>query len=108
MRSDPARAAPFLNLVAADVVGMVRRMPPHLRCPIVALTYLFNLSSILPYRKTFRVLGPIDRGKRLQKWRISRWSVFSRLVGFYESLVVLNLYSYPDVVAWASTQTAVD
>jgi hypothetical protein len=94
------READFAWMAAAnDAVRFVlrqhARMPRHLGWGIRAATLLLAASGLLFSGALYHRLTPAQRGRIVLKWKQASLQPFRDLIRFYESLVVMAIYSRP-------------
>jgi len=91
--AQPREPGTDFNRVVRFVLEQQRRMPDFLRPPMLVLTLLFNVHSLLKSGRFFHRLPHSRRWSHVQDWKQSRFGFRRDLVRFYESLAVFGWFS---------------
>ncbi len=83
------------NDVTEFVFEQLRKMPPFLRVALLAITGVFGMIRLPLEGAMFHRRSAGRRRLQIESWRRSRLGPCRDLVRFYNSLVVLALYSRP-------------
>ncbi|NEN90113.1 MAG: hypothetical protein F6K48_14820 [Okeania sp. SIO3H1] len=81
------------NQVVEFVKAQHRNMPDYLKLPLLILTAIFDLWSIIRAGKRFHQLPSTIRVERIAAWKISPLKVCRDLMRFYESLTIFSYYA---------------
>lgn len=90
------------NDVVRFVLAQQGRMPDLLRLPMLVLTVVFDVQSLLKSGVCFHQLPHEQRWQHILAWKHSRLGVRRDLIRFYESLAVLGWYS----LVWPQADSA--
>jgi hypothetical protein len=82
--------SPLHEQVVRFVLEQHGHMPDYLRLPIMLLTCVFDLVSLLVAGHPFHRLAHDRRRRQLLAWRAARLGVCRDLIRFYETLVVFG------------------
>ncbi len=83
--------------VVEFVMTQRKNMPDYLKLPILILTAIFDLWSIVRRGKRFHHLPPTLRLQQISAWKMSPLKVCRDLMRFYESLTVFSYYSSQEI-----------
>ena len=86
------------NQVVEFVMAQRKNMPDYLKLPLLILTAIFDLWSIMRRGKRFHHLSPILRLQQIAAWKMSPLKVCRDLMRFYESLTIFSYYANKDIV----------
>ena len=81
------------NQVVEFVRSQHRNMPDYLKLPLLILTAIFDLYSIIRRGKRFHQLPPNIRVHQIAAWKMSPLRVCRDLMRFYESLTIFSYYA---------------
>lgn len=95
--SDPACVAAPYDDAIEFVLEQLRKMPVFLSWPILLATAAFGISRLLLEGSLFHKRAQERRFLQVESWRHSRFGPSRELIKFYTSLVVLVLYSRPQI-----------
>jgi hypothetical protein len=84
----------------------LERMPRAYSAAIRAFTLIFAFAGVIYGGRWFPANRREDRIAQWQQWRSHRLSPCRDFVRFYESLIVLNLYSRPGAVSYSRVHAA--
>src|SRR5947208_356639 len=92
-----ANSHPSYNDVVGFVMAQLDRMPAFLALAIRMATLGFGCSRLFVEGTLFHRRDPARRRAQLHAWKRSRLGPCQDLMKFYSSLVVLGLYSRPQM-----------
>ena len=79
--------------VVKFVMAQRKNMPDYLKLPLLILTAIFDLWSIVRRGKRFHHLSSTLRLQQIAAWKMSPLKVCQDLMRFYESLSVFSYYA---------------
>lgn len=79
--------------VVEFVMTQRKNMPDYLQLPLLVLTAIFDLWSIVRRGKRFHHLPPTLQLQQIKAWKMSPLKVCRDLMRFYESLSVFSYYA---------------
>lgn len=81
------------NQVVEFVMAQRQNMPDYLKLPLVILTAIFDLWSIIRRGKRFHQLPLSICTQQITAWKMSPVKICRDLIRFYESLTIFSYYS---------------
>ena len=87
--------APPYDDVTGFVISSLESMPRAMGFGIRCATLVFLYAGVLTTGRTFASSSPEARASQWARWRTHRLQVFRDFVRFYESLILMALYSRP-------------
>lgn len=92
-RGGPALLAAPYDDAARFAAAQVRRMPVHLRAPVMLLTLSFDLAGVVRTGRSLAALDTESRVRRLAAWRASSFGPCRSLARLYETLCLFRLFA---------------
>jgi len=92
---NPQLSSPY-NDVVCFVHHQVGNIASYLRLPLTAMTLFFSIGAVLFNGNFFYRQTPEKRLAYLTKWKQSKLSPLRDFIRFYESLVLISMYSRLD------------
>lgn len=81
------------------VLAQQKRMADLFRLPLVLVTIGFSCFSLLSHGRFFHRISLEERKRQISMWRGSRISLYRDLIRFYESFIILAIYTPKSIVS---------